>query len=107
MLKGDSLWSRSNTDELLIPIGITGAQKVQYLAFGQGTTHHALIAGTTGSGKSNLLHVMINSAAYCYSPEELEMYLLDFKEGSSSNDMPNIACPTFRSFQSRAKRRWA
>ena len=31
-------------------------------------------------GKSNLLHVLIHQLALRYSPEELELYLLDFKE---------------------------
>lgn len=42
---------------------------------------HALIGGTTGSGKSNLLHVLILSACCRFSPDELNVYLLDFKEG--------------------------
>ena len=31
-------------------------------------------------GKTNLLHVLISQLALCYPPEELELYLLDFKE---------------------------
>lgn len=42
---------------------------------------HTLIAGMTGSGKSNLLHVLICNACARYSPEELNFYLLDFKQG--------------------------
>jgi S-DNA-T family DNA segregation ATPase FtsK/SpoIIIE len=41
---------------------------------------HGLIAGDTGSGKSNLLRVLIYGMAHDYSPAELELYLLDFKE---------------------------
>jgi DNA segregation ATPase FtsK/SpoIIIE, S-DNA-T family len=74
-------WSRTSEEELVIPLGRSGAQKVQELRLGLGTRQHALIAGRTGSGKSTLLHVMITAAAMWYSPDELEMYLIDFKKG--------------------------
>ena len=44
---------------------------------------HALVGGPSGSGKTNLLLTMIASLAARYSPDELELYLLDFKEGVS------------------------
>jgi S-DNA-T family DNA segregation ATPase FtsK/SpoIIIE len=44
---------------------------------------HALIGGPSGSGKTNLLLTMISSMAARYDPDELEFYLLDFKEGVS------------------------
>lgn len=77
----DEQWSRTCEEELVIPLGRSGAQKIQEIKLGQGTRQHALIAGRTGSGKSTLLHVMITAAAMWYSPDELEMYLIDFKKG--------------------------
>ena len=60
------LWSEETTNELRVPIGRTGATKLQYLAIGKGTRQHALIAGKTGSGKSTLFHVIItNLALWC------------------------------------------
>jgi hypothetical protein len=44
---------------------------------------HALIGGPSGSGKTNLLLAMIAGLADRYDPDELEFYLLDFKEGVS------------------------
>ncbi|GEL18274.1 FtsK/SpoIIIE domain-containing protein [Pseudonocardia asaccharolytica] len=44
---------------------------------------HALVGGPSGSGKTNLLLAMISSMAARYDPDELELYLLDFKEGVS------------------------
>jgi len=76
-----NLWSRSASEELAVPLGRSGAQKIQHLKLGHGTRQHALIAGRTGSGKSTLLHVMITAAALWHSPDELEMYLIDFKKG--------------------------
>lgn len=75
------VWSQSCDNELVIPIGRLGAQKNQELRLGIGTRQHALIAGRTGSGKSTLLHVIISAAMLWHSPDELEMYLIDFKKG--------------------------
>lgn len=43
--------------------------------------HNMLVTGAVGQGKSNLLSIMIHSLAQRYSPAEIELYLLDFKEG--------------------------
>ena len=75
------VWSRSTRDEVRVALGRTGATKLQHLSLGQGTAQHALIAGRTGSGKSTLLHVIITNAALWHSPDEIEMYLVDFKKG--------------------------
>ena len=64
-----------------MPLGRAGATKRQHLKLGQGTSQHVLIAGKTGSGKSTLLHALITNLALCYSPDEVELYLIDFKKG--------------------------
>jgi energy-coupling factor transporter ATP-binding protein EcfA2 len=51
------------------------------LSLGKETAQHALVAGKTGSGKSTLLHVLITTLALNYSPDEIELYLIDFKKG--------------------------
>ncbi len=75
------LWSLDTTRELRVPVGRTGATKLQYLALGQGTRQHGLIAGKTGSGKSTLFHVLITNLALWCSPDQVEFYLVDFKKG--------------------------
>jgi len=75
------LWSHDTTLELRVPIGRTGATKLQYLALGKGTRQHALIAGKTGSGKSTLFHVIITNLSLWCRPEQVEFYLVDFKKG--------------------------
>ena len=77
----DAVWSLDTTSELRVPVGRTGATKLQYLALGKGTRQHALIAGKTGSGKSTLFHVMITNLALWCSPDQVEFYLVDFKKG--------------------------
>lgn len=48
---------------------------------------HGLIAGTTGSGKSELILTMILSLAVSYPPDDLQLILIDFKGGSSLNSL--------------------
>ncbi|HET6533415.1 MAG TPA: FtsK/SpoIIIE domain-containing protein, partial [Actinoplanes sp.] len=44
---------------------------------------HALIAGPSGTGKTNLIYAWMGALSARYSPDELAFYLLDFKEGVS------------------------
>ena len=74
-------WTNSAARELDVPLGRAGATRFQGLRLGRGTSQHVLIAGKTGSGKSTLLHILITNAALRYSPDELELYLIDFKQG--------------------------
>lgn len=75
-------WWRADSSRLLsVPIGRMGATAAACLAFGKGTAQHALIVGKTGSGKSTLLHAIVLNAALLYAPNELELYLIDFKKG--------------------------
>ena len=78
---GQALWTESTTELLRVPIGRSGATKLQYLEIGSGTRQHALIAGKTGSGKSTLFHIIITNLALWCSPEQVEFYLVDFKKG--------------------------
>ena len=75
------IWTEETTELLRVPIGRSGATKLQYLEIGSGTRQHALIAGKTGSGKSTLFHVIITNLALRCSPEQVEFYLVDFKKG--------------------------
>ncbi len=74
-------WQADTRKGIKAPIGRVGARGIQYFDVGQGTAQHALVAGRTGSGKSNFMHVLINSLAITYPPEELQLYLVDFKKG--------------------------
>lgn len=44
---------------------------------------HGLIAGTTGSGKSELLRTLVASLATCSDPEHLTFVLIDYKGGGA------------------------
>jgi len=74
-------WTRSTSDDVSIELGRAGATRLQSMTLGRGTAQHMLLAGRTGSGKSTLLHVMITNLALRHSPDEVELYLVDFKKG--------------------------
>ncbi|GAA2142876.1 FtsK/SpoIIIE domain-containing protein [Glycomyces algeriensis] len=76
------LWAASSAPGLFAAIGETAAGDVARLALGDNPPH-ALVGGPSGSGKTNLLYAWIAGLASNYSPDELALYLLDFKEGVS------------------------
>lgn len=82
ILPHDSWFEGNSAERLAIPIGKNEDGDVQELVLGQGTSHYALVIGSTGSGKSTLLHTIIMSALASYSPDELNLYLMDFKSGT-------------------------
>lgn len=78
----EKLFSRTSEKQLIVPIGIGDGQEVISLRMGTGSSHHGLIAGATGSGKSTLLHTLIMSSMLNYTPDQLNLYLMDFKSGT-------------------------
>jgi hypothetical protein len=76
-----NLFNDNTIERVAIPLGVkaVNGEKVT-LELGDNPPH-ALIGGTTGSGKSTFLHNMILSACCRFSPNELNIYLLDFKSG--------------------------
>jgi DNA segregation ATPase FtsK/SpoIIIE-like protein len=77
----EQIWASDSRLGFKVPLGRAGATKKQYLQLGQGTSQHVLIAGKTGSGKSTFLHALITNLCLHYSPDEVELYLVDFKKG--------------------------
>src|SRR5207253_796642 len=74
-------WTGDSRQGISVALGRSGATGRQHLSLGQGTAQHALVGGKTGSGKSTLLHALITQIAQLYSPDEVELYLIDFKKG--------------------------
>lgn len=82
---GDGIWLGNSAQGLRAVMGITTQGENQFFELGVGQAFdafHALIGGATGSGKSVLLREIICSLAERYSPRELRMLLLDYKEGT-------------------------
>lgn len=59
---------------------------------------HLLIAGTTGSGKSSLVHALINSLVFKNSPYDLKFILIDPKkvEFALYNNLPHLYTPVIK-----------
>jgi len=73
-------WAGVSTDGLDVQIGVDSRGEPQHFVMGVRGVHHGLVGGDVRMGKTNLLHVLISQLALTYPPEELELYLLDFKE---------------------------
>lgn len=67
-----------------VPIGRDSLGEVR-LRFDDATPHW-LVAGRTGGGKTVFILDVLYGLAARYSPEDLELYLLDFKEGVSFSE---------------------
>lgn len=53
------------------------------------TTTFGLILGKSSSGKSSFIHTLLLSAGYYYAPDELQFYLIDFKDANTSPEFSN------------------
>jgi len=88
--KEEDFWQKSSAEGVSIPIGWDDNEDVVEFEFGyDNSEHHTLIGGRSGSGKSNLVNIIIQNLAYFYSPKEIELYLLDYKEGVEFNAYTN------------------
>ena len=88
--------TNTTANGIRIPIGLHGANEVQYLTLGVGGSHHALIAGVAGSGKSSLLHTIILRTLEQYTSDELSLYLVDFKRGVEFKIYADFVLPSFK-----------
>jgi S-DNA-T family DNA segregation ATPase FtsK/SpoIIIE len=64
-----------------VPIGRTAKEVLSVDIVSDGP--HALVAGTTGSGKSAFLQALVGSLALANRPDELGFLLIDFKGGAA------------------------
>ena len=78
-------WFRySDRQGLSVPFALSGANKVLSLELASDALspkYHTLVTGMIGSGKSTLLHTLIMGLLMKYSPEDVQIYLMDFKDG--------------------------
>lgn len=71
---------------LAAPLGVTAEGKIFSLDIhSDADGAHGLIAGTTGSGKSELIQSLILSMAVNYHPHEVNFVIIDYKGGSMAN----------------------
>lgn len=75
------------------PIGVAKSGMILLDLHDKAHGPHGLVAGTTGSGKSELLQTYILSMAALYHPYEVGFVIIDFKGGGMANqfkDLPHM-----------------
>ena len=94
-LKVLSRWeNHAPYQSLAVPIGLRGKDDLVYLNLHE-KAHgpHGLIAGTTGSGKSETIQSYILSLAVNFHPHDVAFLLIDYKGGGMANlfkDLPHL-----------------
>jgi len=90
-----SRWAANRTYMgMNVPIGARAAGELFWLDMHEtGYGPHGLVAGTTGSGKSELLQTIIISLAMNYHPHDVVFVLIDYKGGGMADvfrGMPHL-----------------
>jgi S-DNA-T family DNA segregation ATPase FtsK/SpoIIIE len=85
-------WANSKVyKSMAAPIGVKSKNEIVYLDLNE--KHHGphgLVAGTTGSGKSEVLQTYILSMATLFHPYEVGFVIIDFKGGGMVNQFKNL-----------------
>lgn len=88
-------WQEHETyKSLAVPLGLRAKDDIVYLNLHE-KAHgpHGLVAGTTGSGKSEIIQSYILSLAVNFHPHEVAFLLIDYKGGGMANlfkDLPHL-----------------
>lgn len=80
-------WDRE-AGALSIPIGVGSEGPVSLDLDRDGP--HALVAGTTGAGKSELLQTLVASLTWHLGPERVNLLLIDYKGGAAFKDCAEL-----------------
>ncbi|GAA9095924.1 hypothetical protein Taitung37_02540 [Helicobacter pylori] len=86
--KDKEFWTESSQYEVSVPVGWDINHKEVCFEIGN-AQNHTLICDHSGIGKSNFLHVLIQNLAFYYDPDEVQLFLLDYKEGVEFNAYTN------------------
>lgn len=80
-----------NTRNLSAPLGMLAGNQVFCLDIHEkGHGPHGLIAGSTGSGKSELMISWVLSMALNYHPHDVNFVIIDYKGGGMSNTVAEL-----------------
>lgn len=84
-------WARSDASRSLsVPVGVGPDGQVVHLDLHERADGpHGLIAGTTGSGKSELIVTLVLALSTCFSPDEVSFVLIDYKGGGLTDAFDN------------------
>lgn len=86
-----SNWMKNhNSRRLSMPLGFSDRGELIELDLDEkGHGPHGLIAGTTGSGKSELIITLVLGLAANYSPRDVQFVMIDFKGGGAVSIFSN------------------
>lgn len=88
----ESRWLKNQSHKsLAVPLGVRAENDVVYLNLHE-KAHgpHGLVAGTTGSGKSEIIQSYILSLAVNFHPYEVGFLLIDYKGGGMAGLFKNL-----------------
>ncbi len=72
-------FSLDSTNGLHIPFAVDKRNQIVDFNLAVDLCYHAFISGTTGIGKSVLLHSIIANTIRNYHPDDVELWLVDYK----------------------------
>ena len=73
----------TGSDFIRIKIGELQTQPFYFSMGSASDVYHGLIAGATRTGKTSFLNQLVTQACEQYTPEQLQFFMFDFKEGVS------------------------
>lgn len=89
-----SNWNKSQVfKSMAAPLGVSKSGVIELDLHDKAHGPHGLVAGTTGSGKSEILQTYILSMAILFHPYEVAFVIIDFKGGGMVNqfrDLPHL-----------------
>lgn len=85
-------WRENRTrDRIRVPVGIAvGGRLICLDVHEKFHGPHGLVAGTTGSGKSELLQTYLLSLAVSFGPEDINFFIIDYKGGGMGNMLQSL-----------------
>ncbi|SME87839.1 FtsK/SpoIIIE domain-containing protein [Desulfovibrio gilichinskyi] len=76
---------KSAVTGIKVPIGRDEDGETCYFELDKHPKIHTMVSGTTGAGKSNFFKTLVSSCIHSYSPDELQLVLIDLKQGAAFN----------------------
>ena len=78
------------TEGIQVPIGYNADTNAEEYFYLNNKRPHSFVQGITGGGKSKFLCGLVSSVTMKYSPNAVQLYLLDFKDGLAFTYYKNV-----------------